>query len=107
MAARRCASLEAELVHLEDGFAKARECGADPEAAQLDLYSRLSTTQPRLAESLGWERTARDVPPNLSEYLRAKATETGADVSAATEETETPPVPPKTVSNDMRAQADE
>jgi hypothetical protein len=40
------------------------------QAAELDLYSRLSNTQRRLSESLGWERTARDVTPDLETYLK-------------------------------------
>jgi hypothetical protein len=81
MAARRCASLEAELVYLEDGFAQARAAGREPEAAQLDLYSRLSNTQRRLTEGLGWERTAKDVTPSLAEYLAARGSEKPAGES--------------------------
>jgi len=64
MAARRVAALEAELVHLEDAFARARAEGGEPDMASLDLYSRLSNTQRRLNEVLGWQRQARDVTPN-------------------------------------------
>jgi hypothetical protein len=79
LAARRVATLEAELVHLEDKFATARAAGGEPDPAMLDLYGRLADRQRRLAEPLGWERTARDVTPTLAEYLTTKAAETLAD----------------------------
>jgi hypothetical protein len=71
LAARRVSTLEAELVYLEDKFAKVRAAGGEPDIAQLDLYGRLSDRQRRLAEAaLGWQRTARDVtPPTLDQYL--------------------------------------
>ena len=72
LAARRISALEAELIHLEDKFATLRTTGRAPQAADLDLYSRLSNTQRRLAESLGWQRRSRDVTPSLEAYLAAK-----------------------------------
>lgn len=71
MTARRVASLEAELVYMEDGFAKARAEGHAPEASELDLYSRLSNTQRRHLEAVGWERKLRDVTPDLAKYIEA------------------------------------
>jgi hypothetical protein len=69
LVARRVAVLESELVHMEDSFAKLRAEGAEPEPAAVDLYGRLSDRQRRLAEPLGWERTAREITPTLAEYL--------------------------------------
>ena len=63
LAARRIAALEAELIHMEDHFALSRASGDTPDAATVHLYSTISNTQRRLAEALGWQRTARDVFP--------------------------------------------
>src|SRR3974390_3544297 len=71
LAARRVSVLESELCALEERFAEARAAGGEPDPGQLDLYSRLSNTQRRLSESLGWERTSRDVtPPTLDDIAR-------------------------------------
>src|SRR6516165_2449430 len=61
MVARRIGALEAELVHMEDGFATLRAAGGEPDATSLDLYSRLSNTQRRHSEAIGWARRPRDV----------------------------------------------
>jgi hypothetical protein len=71
MSARRAATLEAELVFLEDKFAKARAAGGEPDPVELDLYGRLAGQQRRINETLGWERTARNIGPSLGELLRA------------------------------------
>ncbi len=73
MTVRRAAALEAELVHLEAGFAEARAEGRAPDAANLDLYSRITNTQRRVLESLGMNRRPRDVTPDLQTYLRERA----------------------------------
>jgi hypothetical protein len=65
--------LEAELVYLEDKFAQVRADGGEPAAAELDLYGRLADRQRRLADPLGWQRTARDVTPTLAQYIAQKA----------------------------------
>jgi hypothetical protein len=72
LAARRVSTLEAELVYLEDKFARARAEGREPEIAELDLYGRLADRQRRLAEAaLGWKRVPRDVtPPDPLTYGR-------------------------------------
>ncbi len=72
MAARRIACLEAELVFLENKLGCIHAAGGEPEAAVLDLYSRLTNTHRRQCEALGWERTARDVTPRLDVYLTNK-----------------------------------
>jgi hypothetical protein len=59
--ARRVSTLEAELVFLEDKFAKARAEGGEPDASTLDLYGRPADRQRRLAEPLGWQRQPKDV----------------------------------------------
>jgi hypothetical protein len=69
--ARRVSTLEAELIYLEDKFAKARAENREPDINELDLYGRLADRQRRLAEAaLGWHRTARDVTPSLADILR-------------------------------------
>jgi hypothetical protein len=70
---RRAAALEAELVHLEDGFARTRAEGGEPDAAAVDLYGRIADRQRRLHEVLGWQRHARDTTPSLRAYLAGKA----------------------------------
>jgi hypothetical protein len=69
LAARRVSTLEAELVFLEDKFAQARAEGREPEIAKLELYGRLADRQRRLADPLGWQRTARDIT-TLGEIIR-------------------------------------
>jgi len=70
---RRAAALEAELIHLEDKFARCRADGDEPDAATLDLYGRLADRQRRLHEVLGWQRTPRDVTPTLEQYTAERA----------------------------------
>jgi hypothetical protein len=70
MAARRIAALEAELVHLEEKFARTRAADEEPSAADLDLYSRLTNTHRRQCEALGWERVARDITGKVTAYTR-------------------------------------
>jgi hypothetical protein len=59
--ARRVGTLEAELVHIEDQFARVRAEGGEPDIAKLDLYGRLADRQRRLADPLGWHRIQRTV----------------------------------------------
>ena len=73
MSARRSATLEAELVYLEDKFAQARVAGGEPDIADLDLYGRLADRQRRINETLQWERSQRQVGPTLGELLRQDA----------------------------------
>jgi hypothetical protein len=61
--ARRAAAIEAELVHLEDSFALARQNDRAPPTNDLDLYGRLADRQRRLHEVLGWSRGSRDISP--------------------------------------------
>jgi hypothetical protein len=68
MLSRRVAALEAELIHLEDGFARARSEGGAPDSADLDLYSRMASSQRRLLEAVGLGRVARDVTPHPLTY---------------------------------------
>ena len=70
---RRASALESELVNLEVRFARLHESGEEPKPADLDLHSRLTNTQRRSLEVLGWQRHMRDVTPiNLDEYLANK-----------------------------------
>ena len=80
MAARRIAALEAELVHLEEKFARTRAEAGEPTAADLDLYSRLTNTHRRQCEALGWERVAKDVTPTISSYSLDRASEDAEEV---------------------------
>lgn len=70
---RRAAVLEAELERMEAMFAKDAEAGAEPSEKLLDLYQRMSNTQRRLLESVGLDRRAKDVTPNLDDYVRRHA----------------------------------
>ena len=72
MACRRIAVLETELIFQEDRMGQQRLAGRVPEPGELDLYSRLTNTQRRLCECLGWQRVPRDIVPTLEAYLRAK-----------------------------------
>ena len=76
--ARRVGTLEAELVFIEDKFAATRAAGGEPDAATLDLYGRLADRQRRLADPLGWHRTARPVGPSLASFIES-GTWTGAE----------------------------
>jgi hypothetical protein len=58
---------EAEPTFMEDGFATAQEAGRTPEPSLLALYGTLADRQRRLAEPLGWQRTARDVTDKATE----------------------------------------
>jgi hypothetical protein len=73
MTARRAAALEVELCHLEADFAQQRAAGKAPDAATLDLYSRLAGGQRRHLEALGMQRKAKEVLPTLGEYLKGKS----------------------------------
>lgn len=68
MLSRRVAALEAELIHLEDGFARCRSEGRAPDTEALDLYSRMSSAQRRMLEAVGLGRVARDVTPHPLTY---------------------------------------
>jgi phage shock protein A len=70
MLSRRAAAMEAELIHLEDAFARARSEGRAPEMEALDLYSRMSSAQRRVLEAIGLGRVARDVTPDPLTYAR-------------------------------------
>jgi hypothetical protein len=59
MMSRRIGAFEAELIHLEDKFARARADGTEPLIGDLDLYSRMSSAQRRLFEAIGLTRGAR------------------------------------------------
>ena len=73
--ARRIACLESELINLETRFAAAHAEGREVGIKHLDIYQRLAGSQRRCMEALGWERTARDVTPTLSQYLTTKRAE--------------------------------
>lgn len=70
LASRRVSFLEAELIYLENEIATTRQEGGEPDPNKLDLYGRLADRQRRLADPLGWQRTARHVGPSLSEVFR-------------------------------------
>ena len=68
--ARRIALLETELVHLEDEIGGERLKGCAPSGDRLDLYNRLASAQRRHLEAIGLDRTARELVPTLSSYIR-------------------------------------
>jgi hypothetical protein len=71
MLSRRVAAFEAELVHLEDKFARARSKGKAPSKDDLDLYSRMSSAQRRMLEAIGLDRVPRDIT-SLGDILSAE-----------------------------------
>jgi hypothetical protein len=68
---KRTVTLIVECERMEEKFAIAG--GAEPD--ELELFQRCANTSRRLLQTLGLERRARDITPNLQEYLRGKATE--------------------------------
>ena len=44
--------------------------GYEPDLASLDLYNRLGGNQRRILEAVGLDRTARELVPTLSSYIR-------------------------------------
>jgi hypothetical protein len=77
MACRRCATIEAELVHIEDRIAKIRRGRKEPAASLLKTYSLLSYQQRRLMIDIGWEKTSSDAksnnePADLADYINSK-----------------------------------
>ena len=70
MMARRCSLLEVELIFLEAKFANIRADGGEPALAEVEVYGRLAGNQRRIAETLGWERTSKDITPHPLDYAR-------------------------------------
>ena len=62
---RRAAVLTVELERMERQFALAGEASSE----QLDVYARVSANLRRLLESVGLQRRARHVTPDLQTYL--------------------------------------
>jgi hypothetical protein len=73
MQARRVATIESELIFIEDYLATQRKNGEEPAAHFLDLYVRLSNSQRRHAEVIGWRPHQRDVTPSLATVLEQHA----------------------------------
>jgi hypothetical protein len=69
LAARRVSVLEAELIYLEDKIAFIRQHGDEPDPALVEHYGRLADRQRRQSESLGWNRTAREVGMSLGDLM--------------------------------------
>jgi hypothetical protein len=80
LVARRIGTLEAELVFIEDKLATIRAAGGEPDASIVDLYGRLADRQRRLAEPLGWQRTAKNVTPSLRDQLALEAEDVSSEV---------------------------
>lgn len=57
-----------ELERMEAKFAQAGEA----KAADLDLYQRTAGNLRRLHEALGFKRRAKNITPNVSQYLATK-----------------------------------
>jgi hypothetical protein len=66
---RRAATIQVICERFEAAFAESEEGGTSPQWGE---YQRLSNTLRRLLSTLGLERKARDVTPNLDQYLQAK-----------------------------------
>ena len=71
MLVRRVAAFEAELVFLEDGFARTRSEGGAPDPVDLDLYSRMASAQRRHLEAIGLSRVPRDITPAPLDFAKA------------------------------------
>ena len=59
---RRCAAMEIELERMEGKLSKGEE-------VNLDLYTRTAGHLRRYLETLGVERTARDITPSITEIV--------------------------------------
>ncbi len=72
---RRCATIEAELVHLEDRIAKLRRSRKEPPHSLLQSYTSLTAQQLRLTKEIGWDRHSKAVnePHDLQSYLASKS----------------------------------
>jgi hypothetical protein len=70
MMARRVALLEVELVVIENEMGESRSKGYEVNLESLDIYNRLAGNQRRLLESIGLDRTTRELVPTLSSYIR-------------------------------------
>jgi hypothetical protein len=65
---RRACVLQVECERREAKFAEAGEASDQ----QIEVYQRVSNSLRRLLESVGLQRRARDVTPDLGTYLREK-----------------------------------
>lgn len=76
IACRRCATLEAELVMIEDRIAKLRRSRKEPPASLQATYASLTAQQHRLTKEIGWDRHAKPInePHDLQSYLASKTT---------------------------------
>ncbi len=63
---RRISTTEVELERMEGQLSAGQ-------SVDLDLYNRLSGNLKRLLETIGIERSKRDITPNLRDYIRSKA----------------------------------
>jgi hypothetical protein len=70
MLCRRAALYETELVVAENQLGELRSKGYEPDLTLLDTYNRLAGNQRRTLETLGLDRTARELVPTLSTYIR-------------------------------------
>jgi hypothetical protein len=68
---QRAATLTVELERMEARFAV--DGGASPQ--DLDLYQRTAGNLRRLLESVGLQRRAKDITPDLRDYVSARSTE--------------------------------
>lgn len=68
---RRAAVLAVQTEQFESKFAEANSKGKTVSREDLDLYQRLANSMRRLLESVGLERVARDITPDLQDYLAA------------------------------------
>jgi hypothetical protein len=68
---RRASTLTVELERMEARFALAGEASAE----ELDLYSRTAGNLRRLLESVGLQRRAKDITPDLRDYVSARPAE--------------------------------
>lgn len=80
---RRIATLQCALERMEAQFALDE---GDATPGQLDQYQRLANSQRRLIETMGLRRRARDVTPDLQDYLASRSRRGTARVTLDHEE---------------------
>ena len=68
---RKAAVIAVQTEQLETKFAEANSVGKTVTHDDLDIYQRLANSMRRLLESVGLDRVARDVTPDLKDYLAA------------------------------------
>lgn len=73
---RRASMLTLQLELIEQNWA---QNGGEASAKSLVLYQRVANSLRRILESIGLKRRSRDITPSLTDYLRQRQEEHGAE----------------------------